>query len=306
MGKYLSVKERIVSAFLESESFSLKEAYSVCDDKPSSTVRGRIYDNIGKSFEKISSGVYKVINNGSTCLLLEGDGRNPQALGVEPNSVDLIITDHPWMDKKSNKGGNRDFSQYKTFSYSQEDMDRKAALLKDGCFLVEILPAENENNYEALYNIKTMAKKAGLNYYALVDWKKGDFVANTGRKAKNTESVMIFVKGKARALRPDVKKNLAEPGKEHFMSGSATMLPTVFDIPIVPKKERLHQAEKPVKLFTQLIECLSKVGETVLDQFAGSGAVGAAALECGRNCILIEECKETISTIIKRLNLQPA
>jgi len=34
------------------------------------------------------------------------------------------------------------------------DFKEKARVLKDGCFLVEVLPAENENNYEYLYQIK--------------------------------------------------------------------------------------------------------------------------------------------------------
>ena len=47
-----------------------------------------------------------------------------------------------------------------------------------------------------------MAEKEGFKYYAKVTWKKGTFVSNTGRKAKNSEELMIFSKGKARCLRP--------------------------------------------------------------------------------------------------------
>ena len=41
-------------------------------------------------------------------------------------------------------------------------------------------------------------------------------------------------------------------------------------------------------------------GEVVLDSFAGSGAVGEAALNLKRNCILIEILKENIQKIKKR------
>ena len=40
-----------------------------------------------------------------------------------------------------------------------------------------------------------MAKKSGLKYFAKVPWIKGNSVANTGRKSKNTEDVMIFQRG---------------------------------------------------------------------------------------------------------------
>ena len=63
------------------------------------------------------------------------------------------------------------------------------------------MPEENGENYEYLYQMKKMAKEAGLEYYAKVAWKKGDFVANTGRKSKNTEEIAFFTKGKARNLR---------------------------------------------------------------------------------------------------------
>lgn len=70
---------------------------------------------------------------------------------------------------------------------------------------IEILPAENENNYEYLYQIKQYAKEAGFLYYSKVTWKKGGFVSNTGRKAKNSQDVMVFSKGKARSMRIDKK-----------------------------------------------------------------------------------------------------
>mgnify|MGYP000638804607 FL=1 len=63
--------------------------------------------------------------------------------------------------------------------------------------MVEVLPAENENNYEYLYQIKQYAKEAGFVYYSKVSWKKGTFVSNTGRKAKNTQDIMNFFKRKS-------------------------------------------------------------------------------------------------------------
>ena len=46
--------------------------------------------------------------------IMEGNGR---MLPMFPdNSVDCIITDHPWLDTVSNKGGNRSFADYECFS----------------------------------------------------------------------------------------------------------------------------------------------------------------------------------------------
>ncbi len=231
-------------------------------------------------------------------MLLEGDGRN---LSMLPDaSIDCIITDHPWFDPLSNKGGNRNFAGYECFSYDIEDFKEKARVLKQGCFLAEFLPAENENNYEELFRIKQMAKQCGLEYYSKVPWKKGNFVSNTGRKAKNTQDIMIFTKGKARNLRPDVKRTQAT-GRPCHMSGASGMLPAMFDIAPVPKNERIHQNQLPTALCEQLLDYLTVAGEIVLDPFAGSGTVGVAALKKGRKPVLIEKSHENIEKIVTRL-----
>ena len=297
----MTVKERLVDAFPE-EEFTLKDAYEVVDDKPATTVRGRIYDNLGIAFEKVGEGVYRTIRGEEQCILVEGNGRDLSFL--EDESVDCIITDHPWADKKSNKGGNRNFATYDCFEYELSDFAEKARVLKTGCFLVEMLPAENENNFDYLYKIKKMAQEAGFEYYSKVPWIKGTFISNTGRKSKNSEDMMIFSKGKPRAMRPDVKKNLAEPGVEHYMSGTAKMLPTDFNVQAVGKKEQISQSEKPVGLVEELLSYLTFEHELVLDQFAGSGVVGEACLNKGRNCTLIEQSTECVKKIKTRLSMQ--
>ena len=98
---------------------------------------------------------------------------------------------------------------------------------------------------------------------------------------------MIFSKGKARPLRLDVKKT-RETGIEQFMSGTTKMLPTMFDVPPVASKDKIHQSELPLSLCEQILKFVTLQGEIVLDSFAGSGVVGEAALNLKRNCILIE------------------
>ena len=253
------------------------------------------------------NGLEKSIEDGKTkgtyyeseniCLLMEDNGRDLSAFA--DCSIDCIITDHPWNDKKANIGGGRKFALYECFNYTKADFMEKARVLKDGAFLVEIIPAENETNYKYLYQIKSYAEECGLLYYSKVPWKKGTFVSNTGRKAKNTQDIMIFSKGKARALRLDVKKT-RDTGTPCFMSGTNKMLPTEFNYQYVPRKERIHQAEVPVALIEDILSYVTVEGEMVLDQFAGSGAVGEAALRQKRNCILKEIDKDNIDKIQKR------
>lgn len=293
----MSIVETLLTCF-KGGSFSLKQAYEKCPNVNKESVRARLYEKLNINFKRIGKGLYTTIDK--DCLLIEGDGRDLRFL--EDNSIDCIITDHPWSDKKSNKGGNRNFSEYDTFQYSLNDFKEKARVLKNGSFLCEFIPAENENNYEYLFNIKQLAKESGLLYYAKVPWIKGTFVSNTGRKAKNSEDILIFSKGKARNLRLDAKKT-KQLGTEYYMSGTNKMLPTNFNVQAISQKEKIMCSEKPVALIEQLLEYVTKENEIVLDQFAGSGSTGEACIKKKRKCILIEKSKETVEKIIKRLNL---
>lgn len=78
------------------------------------------------------------------------------------------------------------------------------------------------------------------------------------------------------------------------------MLPAMFDIQPVSKKNKIHQSELPVELCEEILEYVTYQGEIVLDSFAGSGTVGVAALNKKRNCILIEILKENIEKIKNR------
>lgn len=293
----MTLTEKLIKTF-KGRSFSLTDAYHELPNEPQHSIRARIYEGLGVKFKKLGRALY--INAEENCVLIEGDGRDLSILDDE--SIDCIITDHPWEDPKANKGGTRNFATYDCFKYNALDFIEKARVLKEGSFLVECIPAENETNYEYLYQLKKMAEAAGFQYYAKVPWTKGSFVSNTGRKAKNTEDLMIFSKGEPRKLRIDAKKTKAT-GTTQYMKGTNGMLPTDFNVQAVPIKERIHKSEKPTLLFEQLLEYVTLPNEVVLDQFAGSGVVGEACKNKNRACILIEKAVENCKKIRDRLGL---
>lgn len=210
------IQATLADYFHDTEYFDLQEANELLlehqqRDINTESIRARIYEGIEKGlFERVGKGLYTVTRKDeqgreNTCLLINGDGRD---LSIFPdNSIDALVTDHPYSLKASLKGGNRNFADYELFQYNDSDFSEKQRVLKPGCFCVEFLPEENGDNYEYLFRVKDMARKAGLDYYASVPWKKTGFVANTGRKAKDTENVVFFTKGRARDLRPDAKKD---------------------------------------------------------------------------------------------------
>ena len=310
--------------FNDTDFFTLDDAKDAVlnhyqQDVKDPSIRARIYEGIDKGlFQRVSKGVYTVTKKNeqgkeSTCMLINGDGRDLSF--IEDNSIDALITDHPYKMDKALKGGNRDFAKYELFQYEQKDFNEKLRVLKPGAFLLEFLPDESEVNFEYLYNVKKMALEAGFKYFAKVPWKKGNYVANTGRTQKNREDIMFFTKGEARALKLNTKKNkeialkngldvkgldsyelrdlLEEHGLEvAFMKGTAGMLPTEFDYQPRSKKEKLMEAEKPVELFDAILPYITTPGEKVLDQFGGSMNIAISAVKNGRDAIVIEKDKE--------------
>lgn len=314
-----TIQMNLFQYFLDDEKFTIQEATNLVKniknmDVNNESIRARIYEGVDKGlFKKITRGVYKVSSqiNGkpNNCLLINGDGRDLSM--IEDNSIDGIITDHPYDLNKALTGGNRKFASYELFKYNQKDFNEKQRVLKDGAFMVEFLPEESEINFEYLYQIKQMAINSGFKYFAKVPWKKGEFIANTGRKSKNTEDVMIFSKGKPRALKLDAKKNIETALKNNinvkgkssyevrdilveneltvcYMKGTNGMLPTTFDYQPRGKNEKVMEAEKPVQLLQEIITYISKPYETLLDQFAGSGNFVVACFNTKRNSIAIE------------------
>lgn len=93
-----SLKNSIAQEFKDSKQFSLFDAYESFPEKPHETIRARIYDGLGIEFERVEKGVYRVVQGDTQCLIVEGDGRDLSF--IEDESVDAIITDHPWLVEK--------------------------------------------------------------------------------------------------------------------------------------------------------------------------------------------------------------
>ena len=81
------------------------------------------------------------------------------------------------------------------------------------------------------------------------------------------------------------------------MSGCNGMLPTMFNVQPVPRKNKIHQSELPVELCEEILEYVTYEGEIVLDSFAGSGAVGVAALN-------IEKIRTRFNSVLYKVVLE--
>jgi len=78
-------------------------------------------------------------------------------------------------------------------------------------------------------------------------------------------------------------------------------------VPTNGKERTGYPNQKPMGILRRIIKVHSNPGDTVLDFFAGSGTTGDAALELGRNAILIDDHHEALEVMERRLaRWQPA
>ncbi len=75
---------------------------------------------------------------------------------------------------------------------------------------------------------------------------------------------------------------------ENFEFFNGKTIPTVLKYSVVASAERLHGAQKPIELVSDLLEALSPPEGIILDPFLGSGTTAYCAKKLNRKCIGIE------------------
>jgi DNA modification methylase len=217
---------------------------------------------------------------------------------IESNSIDLIITDPPYLIsrdsnfKQISDSTSKEMSTKYNISIDFGDWDKVELdfnylfkewfrILKKGGTLIVFYDVWKSNE------IKESANIVGFKQPRVCAWTKTNPVpinSKTNYLSNATEYFFTFVKG----------------GKPTFNSAYDNGF---YKFPICHGKERLqHPTQKPLSLISQLIEKHSNSGDLVLDNFAGTGTVGEACVKLGRDYILIEKEETYFNMIDIRLN----
>ena len=71
-------------------------------------------------------------------------------------------------------------------------------------------------------------------------------------------------------------------------------------VPTNGRERTGYPTQKPLGIVRRIVQASSRPGDTVLDFFAGSGTLGAAAYELGRSFVLIDDNEEAVVVMAKR------
>lgn len=144
--------------------------------------------------------------------------------------------------------------------------------------------ANNRNVYPML----KAAEESGFYFHNLLVWDKITATPNRWYM-KNCEFIGFFSKGKAFNISDCSQKQLIRCPQED-KSGAFS------------DDSKSHPTEKPVALMQAYIENSTKLGDTVIDPFMGSGSTAIAALNCGRKFIGIEKNEKYFNMAKKRID----
>lgn len=126
-------------------------------------------------------------------------------------------------------------------------------------------------DWRMVINFVPALESCGLIYRNLIVWDKGSF--GMGNGFRNQHELIIHLSKGSPTFYSASYANVLQCGRTY------------------QKQERIHPTEKPVKLLNDLIQVVTKEGDTVLDPFSGSGSMGEVCLKTNRKFIGIEKNK---------------
>lgn len=218
---------------------------------------------------------------------------------MEENSVDLIFADPPYnlqlgdaLTRPDNSNVNGVYEEWDNFEsmaaydeYTRQWMSAARRVLKEDGALWVI------GSYHNIFRVGHILQDLGFWILNDIIWNKVNPMPNfKGTRFTNAHETLIWASKKPNShytFNYEAMKALNEE----------TQMRSDWSIPLCTGKERLkdengeklHPTQKPEALLYRVIMSSTKVGDTILDPFFGTGTTGAVAKKLGRNFIGIEK-----------------
>ena len=210
--------------------------------------------------------------------LLKGDSLD--LMGGEPDgSIDMILTDPPYMiNTKSTGGGKIDpWADYcnAAFWYAEWMQQARRLLKPTGCLWSFL-------NWRSFVTFQKASASLGWPMESVLVWDKC-WIGPGGRKGLRPSYELVALWAMPEFVIED--RSLADIQRFKWSA----------------VKPHGHPAEKPVELMKWIIEHASHKGDTILDIFMGSGTTGEASVLSGRNFIGMEMNDHYFDVAAKRI-----
>ena len=220
-------------------------------------------------------------------------GDSLQILSQISNQFDMIFADPPYFLSNGGKKiqGRRMVSVNKgewdkkkssddIDKFNQEWINQCKPLLKDNGTIWVC------GTYHNIFSVEKCLKNAGFKIINIITWQKSDPTPTWGNLHFNFSSEYIIWAKKT-------------PVANHYFNyelmkqlNGGKLMPDVWKLPTVGLWEKTcgkHPTQKPLRLLYRIILASTKVGDIILDPFAGSSTTGIAANLLGRKFIGIEQ-----------------
>ena len=222
---------------------------------------------------------------------------------LNPESIDLIFADPPyWMrtdgvlhrvEGTEFQGCNDSWDKFESLedyeAFTLKWLSECRRLLKPSGSIWVI------GSMQCIYTIGSAMQKLGYWFINDVVWHKTNPTPNfMGTRLNNSHETLIWAVKDRRAKFTFNYKTAKALNSD--AQGLQIQMGSVWRFPVCSGSERLkdsegrklHSTQKPIALLERIIAISSKIGDTVLDPFAGTMTTGAAAKKLGRKYIMIE------------------
>lgn len=234
--------------------------------------------------------------------LYQGDSM--QVLRQLHQPVDVIFADPPYFLS----GGGKKIQGRSLVSVNKGDWDKSRSIDEIDEFnrhwIDACKPLLKDNGtiwvcgtFHNIYSVEKCLKEAGFQIINIITWHKSDPTPTWGELHFNFSSEYIIW----------ARKN---PRSKHFFNyelvkelNGGVLMPDVWKLPTVGMWEKTcgkHPTQKPLRLLYRIVMASTRIGETILDPFAGSCTTGIAANLLGRKFIGIDQSEEFLQLGIRR------
>jgi hypothetical protein len=274
----MSLRQRILDVLKSTgNKMSMMELYTKFPDIAQTTIRGRVYENVGKGITKLGKGLYisseAIVEHGDTMQIVDN-------MVSQGDLFDFIFLDIPY-DAAGQKGGNRDLFSCDKISPTQFGnlIGKLEILLKEDTSPLIFMftsgktskPAHDKYMQQFNNSSLKMCNRTG-SYVKL--WNTGNRM-NMGKYLMPAEHIYVFSK-----------------------SGNVNNLDQwILDFQEVPNLKEYPSA-KPYPMIRKLVEQATQIGDWVLDPFGGSGKILKACKELKRMCHIIDSSDIAINNHI--------